>query len=143
MQGTTYLRPLIGLGVLALVLCIMPLRDAAALSAGFLARWSGDSDASNTTDSQYDGFLVGDAKAGIPGIIAGAFQFDGTGDLVSTPLTLPSQGTIALWVKPFSITDTHGIVGTFGDNNGDNRLWITATGDNGGPGAFWGRFLSL
>jgi Concanavalin A-like lectin/glucanases superfamily len=54
--------------------------------------------------------------------------------LVSTPLTLPSQGTIALWVKPFSITDTHGIVGTFGDNNGDNRLWITATGDNGGPG---------
>jgi hypothetical protein len=36
MQGTTHLRPLIGLGVLALVLCTTPLRDAAALPTGVL-----------------------------------------------------------------------------------------------------------
>jgi len=54
--------------------------------------------------------------------------------VVSTPLILPSRGTIALWVKPRALTATHGIVGTVGDADGDNRLWITATGAAGGPG---------
>ena len=54
--------------------------------------------------------------------------------MVSTPLILPSRGTIALWVKPRALTATHGIVGTVGDADGDNRLWITATGAAGGPG---------
>jgi hypothetical protein len=54
--------------------------------------------------------------------------------LVHTSFFLPPRGTIALWVKPRNIQATHGIIGTFGDNNGDDRLWITATGADGGPG---------
>ncbi len=55
MQRTTHLRPLIGLGVLALVLCTTVVRDATALPTGVLARWSGDIDARNATGPQFDG----------------------------------------------------------------------------------------
>jgi hypothetical protein len=83
---------------------------------------------------QYDGTLLPGALAAQPGLIAGAFQFDGTAALVSTLFTLPPQGTITLWVKPHKIQATHGIIGTFGTDGGANRLWIVATGDDGGPG---------
>jgi hypothetical protein len=139
MQGTTHLRPLIGLGVLALVLCTTPLRDAAALPTGVLARWSGDIDARNATGPQFDGTLVDGALAAQAGLIAGAFQFDGildgTTPLVSTPLILPSQGTIALWVKPGTLTEEiYGIFGTYGRDNGNDRLWLNARGAKGGLG---------
>jgi len=131
MPHPTYLRFLIGFIILAFMLCIMPVRDALALSVGFLARWSGDMEASNATDPR----LVGDAKAGISGLIAGAFQFDGTGDVFNTLLTLPSQGTIALWVKPADLSgEIYGIFGTVGGDNGNDRLWLTARGAQGGIG---------
>jgi hypothetical protein len=137
MQCPTPLRSLFGMSMLALVLCTAPLRDALALPAGLLAWWSGDIDARNATGSQYDGTLlplVGGAQAGVPGLIGGAFQFDGAEDLVSTPLTLPSQGTIALWVRPADDLpgEIYGIFGTIGDDNGNDRLWLTARGAQGG-----------
>lgn len=145
MQGTTHLRPLIGLGVLALVLCTTPLRDAAALPTGLLAWWSGDIDARDVSGQGNHGTLVGGAQAGVPGLIGGAFQFDGTSGFVSTPFRLPlppqppPQGTIALWVKPtvFDSIDgisIDGIFGTGGTKNGNDRLWLTLRGPDGGLG---------
>jgi hypothetical protein len=113
----------------------MSLTDALALPGGLLARWSGDIDARNAINPQYDGTLEDGALAAQPGLIAGAFQFDGTAAFVSTPLTLPSQGTIALWVNPADLSgEIYGIFGTFGLSNGNDRLWLTARGEQGGLG---------
>jgi hypothetical protein len=136
MQCTTHLHPLIGFGILVFLLCTTPLRDALALPVGLVARWSGDIDALNATGPQYDGTLLNGALAGQPGLIAGAFQFDGTAAFVSTPLrllTLPAQGTIALWVNPADLSgEIYGIFGTFGLTPGNDRLWLNARGEQGG-----------
>src|SRR4029450_12250353 len=108
MQGTTHLRPLIGLGVLALVLCTTPLRDAAALPTGLLAWWAGDIDARDVSGQGNHGTLVGGAEGGGPGLVGGAFQLNGVTAFVSTPLLLPSQGTIDLWVKPSALDSIDG-----------------------------------
>jgi hypothetical protein len=47
---------------------------------------------------------------------------------------LPQQGTIELWVNPTTLIGTHGILGTFGLANGNDRLWMAVTGAGGGPG---------
>jgi hypothetical protein len=77
---------------------------------------------------------VNGAQAGVPGLIGGAFQLNGVAAFVSTPVLLPSQGTIDLWVNPAALDSIDGIVGTFGIFNGNDRLWLNARGPLGGLG---------
>ena len=107
---------------------------ARALPSGLVAWWSGDSNAQDVSGHGHDATLVNGAQAGVPGLIGGAFQMNGAGAFVSTPLLLPSQGTIDVWVKPAALDSIDGIFGTFGLSNGNDRLWISATGAGGGPG---------
>jgi hypothetical protein len=133
-QQCPSLRSLIGFSVLTLVLCTAVARNAIALPGGLLARWSGDIDAHDNSGQGHNGTLEGGAQAGMPGLIGGAFQFNGTGAFVSTLLTLPTQGTIVLWVNPTAPDSIDGIFGTIGRSNGDNRLWLTVRGPDGGIG---------
>jgi len=135
MQRPTHLHSLISLSLGVLLLCSTVVRDATALPSGLLAWWSGDSNANDVSGNGHNAILAGNAVAGVPGLIGGAFQFDGTADFVSTPLTLPSKGTIDLWVKPADLTGTiYGIFGTLGLFDGNDRLWLNARGDQGGLG---------
>ena len=135
MLSTTRLRPFVSVGIGVLLLCTVAVRGATALPDGLLAWWSGDSNANDVSGNGHNATLAGNAVAGVPGLIGGAFQFDGTADFVSTPLLLPSQGTIDLWVKPADLTgDLYGIFGTFGLSNGNDRLWLNARGAQGGLG---------
>jgi hypothetical protein len=134
MHHTARLRLLLRVSLCLLVLLTVSLSHAAALPAGLLAWWSGDSTAQDESGHGLHATLVHGALAGVPGRIGGAFQFDGVDDLVVTPLRIPPQGTIDLWINPAALTAVHGILGTFGSANGDDRLWIGATGALGGPG---------
>jgi len=130
------LRSLVGFSLLTLMLSTVPLTGALAQPAGLIAWWTGDHDARSATGPQYDGTLLGRAQAGVPGLLHGAFQVGGAGDRVQTPLLLPAQGTIALWVKPPDDLpgDVYGMLGTAGRSNGQDRLWLTARGGAGGFG---------
>ena len=69
--------------------------------AGLVAWWTGDVDA---TDSQgaNDGMLIGDATAGAPGLVDGAFGLDGAGDriIASDPNVNLHNLTVAAWIYP-------------------------------------------
>jgi hypothetical protein len=100
-----------------------------------VAWWSGDSNAHDVSGNGYHATLVNGAQAGVPGLIGGAFQLNGVAAFVSTPLLLPSQGTIDLWVKPADLTQgIYGLFGTLGIVNGDDRLWLNVRGALGGFG---------
>jgi len=103
--------------------------------SGMIGWWSGDTDANDISGNENHATLKNGAQAGIPGMVAAAFEFDGIDDVVDTPIQLPSIGTLDLWLKPNSLDDAHGIIGTFGDDNGNDRLWIAGTGPLGGPGS--------
>jgi len=134
MQRTTHVSSLISLGVCGLLLCTTLVRGATALPSGLVAWWPGDRNANDLSGHGYNATLVNGAQAGVPGLIGGAFQFNGAGAFVSTPLLLPSQGTIDLWVKPAALDSIDAIFGTFGISNGDDRLWLNARGPLGGLG---------
>jgi len=102
--------------------------------ANVVAWWPGNTDAQDISGNHEDAVPQPGAQAGVPGLIAGAFQFDGLAGIADTPVLLPQQGTIELWVHPVALTSDHGILGTFGTANGDDRLWIGATGPSGGVG---------
>lgn len=102
--------------------------------AGVVAWWPGNTDGQDISGNHQDAVLQPGAHAGVPGLVAGAFQFDGIAGVADTPVLLPLQGTVELWVHPFALTSDHGILGTFGTANGDDRLWIGATGPSGGVG---------
>jgi hypothetical protein len=94
MKGTTHVSPLVGIGICVLLLCTALVRCATALPSGLVAWWPGDSNANDFSGNGYHATLVNGAQVGIPGLIGGAFQFDGIAAFVSTPLRLSSQGTI-------------------------------------------------
>ncbi|MFQ5858873.1 MAG: LamG-like jellyroll fold domain-containing protein, partial [Anaerolineae bacterium] len=102
--------------------------------SGLAAWWPGDSDANDISGNNNHAQLRNGAQAGEPGKVAGAFKFDGVDDVADTAMALPSKGTLELWVNPFSLSGDHGIIGTFGKANGDDRLWIKVTGPDGGIG---------
>jgi len=79
-----------------------------------VAWWSGDIDGSDISGNGNHAVLTNGASAGAPGIIGGAFLFDGVDDIALTPLVLLPQGTIDFWVKPSYLEGPHGFVGTFG-----------------------------
>lgn len=101
---------------------------------GVTGWWPGDVDGTEISNTDSHATLQNGAEAGIDGQVNGAFQFDGVNDIADTGITLPPQGTLELWVKPSALTGTHGIIGTFGILNGDDRLWVVAAGPGGGPG---------
>jgi len=103
--------------------------------AGLIAWWPGDVDASDISGNGNDAQLLSGAVAGVAGKVGGAFSFDGQNDIANTALGVGTQGTIDLWVKPSSLVGPHGIMGTDGLSNGNDRLWLTAFGPQGGPGA--------
>ncbi|HEY5865055.1 MAG TPA: LamG domain-containing protein [Candidatus Tectomicrobia bacterium] len=107
---------------------------ASALPTGLVAWWSGESNAQDVSGNGYDATLVNGAQAGVPGLKGGAFQFNGVNAIANTSLHLPQTGTLDFWVNPATFNGAHGLVGTFGQGNGSNRLWMTATGPQGGPG---------
>ncbi len=102
--------------------------------AGMVSWWPGDNDAQDIAGNHHDAVLQPGAQASIPGLVGGAFQFDGVAGVADTPLLLPQQGTLDLWVNPSFLSGIHGIIGTFGTSNGDDRLWVTARGPEGGLG---------
>ena len=132
MHRTTHLRFLVY--VCLYILLTTSVGVARALPPGLVARWSGDSNAKDVSGNGHDATLVNGAQAGVPGLMGGAFQLNGAGAFVSTPLLLPSQGTIDLWVKPAVLDSIDGIFGTFGLSNGNDRLWLNARGPLGGLG---------
>jgi len=69
---------------------------ASALPTELIAWWSGESNANDVSGNGYHATLVNGAQAGVPGLRGGAFQVNGGAAFVSTPLLLPSQGTIDL-----------------------------------------------
>jgi hypothetical protein len=109
--------------------------------AGVIAWWSGNTDAQDISSNHEHAVLQPGAQAGMPGFVAGAFYFDGVAGVANTPVLLPQQGTIELWVKPSSLSTLHGIFGTFATANGNDRLWMSVTGPNGGPGVAPHRFV--
>src|SRR2546427_3505738 len=116
------------------VLLTTSVRGATALPSGLLAWWPGDRNANDLSGNGYNATLVNGAQAGVPGLISGAFQLNGRAAFVSTPLLLPSQGTIDLWVKPAALDSIDGIFGTLGILNGNDRLWLNVRGPLGGLG---------
>jgi hypothetical protein len=100
--------------------------------AGIIAWWPGDTNANDISGNINHAQLQNGATAGATGHVGGAFQFDGVDDVADTPLLLPAQGTIELWVKLTSLTVVHGILGTVGHANGSDRLWIVVEGPLGG-----------
>ena len=135
MERITYVSPLVGIGLCVLLLCAASVRCATALPSGLVAWWPGDSNANDLSGNGHHAMLANGAQAGVPGLMSGAFQLNGVTAFVSTPLLLPSQGTIDLWVKPADLTDDiYGIFGTFGILNGNDRLWLNVRGANGGLG---------
>jgi hypothetical protein len=111
------------------------------LPAGVIAWWPGNTDAQDISSNHEHAVLQSGAQAGVPGFVAGAFYFDGVTGMANTPVLLPQQGTVELWAKPSSFSTTHGLLGTFGMANGNDRLWMVATGPGGGPGVGPHRFV--
>lgn len=109
-------------------------RECIAPPSGLVGWWPGDSDANDISGNSNHAQLANGALAGTPGKVGGAFEFDGVDDVADTDLTLPAQGTLELWVNPTSLSHDHGIIGTFGKANGDDRLWLKVTGPEGGIG---------
>jgi hypothetical protein len=107
---------------------------ARALPAGLLAWWSGDSNANDVSGNGNNASLMGNAVAGVPGLIRGAFQLNGVTAIANTSLRLPETGTLDFWVNPTTLNGVQGLIGTFGQGNGNDRLWIVTTGSQGGPG---------
>ena len=101
---------------------------------GMLGWWPGDVSSIDISGSGNHVQLQNGAEAGTPGKVIGAFAFDGVDDIAETSVVLSTTGTLDLWLKPSSLDTLHGIVGTFGNSSGSDRLWITLSGSNGGPG---------
>jgi hypothetical protein len=116
----------LGVGPVLAQTCVKP-------PAGLIAWWTGDTDFSDRIGHS-NGVPVDHPHAGVPGLVGGAFELDGIDESIITPLTLPRRGTIELWVQatPLLLNDIHGIIGTFGLNNGNDRLWVNARGPAGG-----------
>lgn len=121
----SYLLLRVSLGLLVLLSLTPPC--AVALPAGLLAWWSGNRTAEDSSGQGQHAMLMAGARAGVPGLFGGAFQLDGVDDLLVTPVLLPPQGTIDLWVNPTALDTIEGIFGTFGIANGDDRHWPQST----------------
>src|SRR5215510_14325242 len=111
-----------------LVVCLLATADkgraaSACISppADVIAWWPGNTD-EDVSSNHDNAVLQPGAQAGVPGFVAGAFYFDGITEMANTPVLLPQQGTIELWVQPSSFSATHGLLGTFGTANGNDRL---------------------
>ena len=108
--------------------CVLP-------PSGLIGWWSGDVDGSDISSNGNDAMLQNGASAGVAGQVDKAFSFDGQDDIANTLLVLGTQGTIDLWVNPAAIAGgVNGLIGTFGKENGDDRLWINFRGPSGGLG---------
>ena len=141
MPRTTHTCSMVYVAVCLLVVCLLATADkgmaaptCVPLPADVIAWWSGNTDAEDMSSNHENAVLQSGAQAGVPGFVAGAFYFDGVTGVANTPVLLPQQGTVELWVKPSSLSTTHGLLGTFGTANGNDRLWMVATGPGGGPG---------
>jgi len=116
--GACCLSLAVGVGPVLAQICVPP-------PAGILVWWPGDANGNNISSNANHAQLQNGATAGVSGKVSGAFQFDGGNDIAQTPVILPPQGTLELWVNPASVGDAiHGIIGTHGLNNGKDRLWI-------------------
>src|SRR5262245_54742490 len=126
MKRTRHTRPYIGICLLIVCLLgtagqLLATSTCVPPPAGVPAWWPGNTDAQDISGNIHHAQLQNGATAGVPGHMGGAFQFDGLDDLAQTSLLLPQQGTIELWVNPSVLTNTHGIIGTFGLANGTDR----------------------
>src|SRR6266481_997702 len=138
MKRTTHASFMVYVAICLLAVCLlataghlMAAPTCVPAPAGLLAWWPGNTNAQDIAGSHQDAVLHSGAQAGVPGLVVGAFQFDGVTGIANTPVLLPQQGTVELWVNPSSFSSTHGILGTFGTANGNDRLWIVATGAAG------------
>lgn len=137
-MSEAFLRRGFGSGGLVLFFIFALASHAAAQTCiqspeGIIAWWPGDN-ADDISGNANHAQLQNGATAGVPGHVGGTFQFDGVNDVAQTAVILPQQGTIEFWLNPASLSAIHGIIGTVGIANGDDRLWLTARGPLGGLG---------
>jgi len=135
MRRLNLLGVVAGIMVVGIMASVAQAQVCTPAPAGIVAWWSGDVDGRDIVGAN-NGTLENDALAGVPGLVGGAFGLDGTGDHLATALVLPNVGTIEGWVKaaPSLLNTIHGIWGTFGSSDGDNRMWFNSRGPTGGLG---------
>ncbi len=116
----------------AVLVSILALPSVAmSFPTGLVGYWSGETNGNDSSGHNHHAQLQNGAQAGLPGLVGGAFLFDGIDDFAETPVTLTEQGTINLWVNPVHIDGgVNGIIGTPGIAVGADRLWISFGGDS-------------
>jgi hypothetical protein len=85
----------------ALMLAVNSHADCFPAPSGLVGWWPGDGNANNVLGTNH-GTLQGGANANTPGLVANAFNFDGTNGYVSipdSPVLRPPNFTIEAWVK--------------------------------------------
>jgi hypothetical protein len=110
-----------------------PPSACAPVPAGLVSWWRGEGNANDAVGGKH-GTLQGDTTF-VAGKVGQGFGLDGAGDMVATPLILPSVGTIEMWVKPTNLASpsTQILAGTHSADS-SNRLWIAHFGPDGWPG---------
>jgi len=106
-----------------------------ALSAGMVASWRGETDASDSIDGHDGAFFAG--STAVPGRITasgkvgGAFEFDGTVHIrvPDSPTLTPAQMTAEAWVFPTLPGVTQAIIARGSSTNTDNT-WMLALAGN-------------